>query len=96
MASFDQLRIKYQSVFDVIQQQRVGITNLHRQGGKLVIKGIAPSLEAAKKVWDEIRSVDARLYDVTANFLVDPSLQYRLHRVPPGHVYSSGFNPDGP
>jgi len=75
MASFEELKSKYQSVLQVIQQQQVSVKNLHMQDGKLFIKGAAPSLEAANKVWDEIKRVNPRADDIMADFPVDPSLQ---------------------
>jgi nucleoid-associated protein YgaU len=77
MASFEELKSKYQSVLQVIQQQQVSVKNLHLQDGKLFIKGAAPSLEAANKVWDEIKRVNPRADDITADFPVDPSLQQK-------------------
>jgi nucleoid-associated protein YgaU len=75
MASFEELKSKYQSVLQVIQQENVSVKNLHLQDGKLFIKGAAPSLEAANKVWDEIKRVNPQADDITADFPVDPSLQ---------------------
>jgi len=74
MASFDEQKAKYQSVLDVIQEQGVSVKNLHQQDGKLFIKGAAPSLDAANKVWDEIKRINPGLDDITADFPVDPSL----------------------
>ena len=65
MASLEELKAKYQSVLQVIQQQRVSVKNLHLQDGKLFIKGAAPSLEAANKVWDEIKRVNPQADDIT-------------------------------
>ena len=75
MASFEELKTKYQSVLQVIQQQQVSVKNLHMQDGKLFIKGAAPSLQAANKVWDEIKRVNPKADDITADFPVDASLQ---------------------
>ena len=94
MASFEELKSKYQSVLQVIQQQQVSVKNLHMQDGKLFIKGAAPSLEAANKVWDEIKRVNPRADDITADFPVDPSLQQqtgsgiRTYKVKPGDTLS--------
>jgi len=74
MASFEELKTKYQSVLQVIQQQQVSVKNLHMQDGKLFIKGAAPSLQAANKVWDEIKRVNPKADDITADFPVDASL----------------------
>jgi nucleoid-associated protein YgaU len=75
MASFEDLKAKYQSVLQVVQNQQISVKNLHLQDGKLFIKGIAPSLDAANKVWDEIKRVNPTADDVTADFPVDTSLQ---------------------
>jgi len=75
MASLDELKTKYQSVLQVIEKQHVSVKNLHMQDGKLFIKGAAPSLEAANKVWDEIKRVNPRADDIAADFPVDTSMQ---------------------
>jgi nucleoid-associated protein YgaU len=98
MASLDELKAKYQSVLDVIQQQQISIKNLHQQDGKLFIKGAAPSLDAANRVWDEIKRVNPSGDDITADFPVDPSLRQqsqqqqsqsaRMYRVKSGDTLS--------
>jgi nucleoid-associated protein YgaU len=75
MASFEDLKAKYQSVLQVIQNQQISVKNLHLQDGKLFIKGVAPSLDAANKAWDEIKRVNPAADDITADFPVDTSLQ---------------------
>jgi nucleoid-associated protein YgaU len=75
MASLDELKAKYQSVLQVIQNQQVSVKNLHVQDNKLFIKGVAPSQEAANKVWDEIKRVNPRADDITADFPIDTSMQ---------------------
>src|SRR5215831_12552719 len=75
MASFEELKAKYQSVLEVIEEEQVSVKNLHLQDDKLFIKGVAPSLEAANKVWDEIKRVNPSADDITADFPVDTSLQ---------------------
>ena len=74
MASFEELKAKYQTVIDMVQTQGVRLANLHIQDGKLFIKGTAPSLEAANAVWDEIKRVNPRADDITADFPVDSSM----------------------
>jgi len=75
MPTFDELKAKYQKVLDVVQKQQVTVQNLHLQDGKLFIKGTAPSVDAANKVWDEIKRINPRLDDITADFPVDASRQ---------------------
>src|SRR5215813_4109404 len=97
MASFEELKAKYQSVLQVIQEQQVSVKNLHLQDGKLFIKGFAPSMDAANKVWDQIKRVNPTADDITADFPVDTSLQQqpsataanvRMYTVKPGDTLS--------
>jgi LysM repeat protein len=74
MATFEEQKTKYQSVIQIVQAEGVQLANLHQQDGKLFIKGSAPSVEAADKVWDEIKRINPRLDDIIADFPVDPSL----------------------
>jgi len=74
MASFEEQKAKYKTVLQTIQDQGIQLANLHQQDGKLFMKGTAPSLEAANKVWDEIKRINPRLDDILADFPVDPSL----------------------
>ena len=74
MASFEDLKKKYQSVLDMVQQQNVQMKNLHFEGNKLIMKGVAPTQEAANHVWDEIKRINPKLDDITADFPIDPNL----------------------
>jgi nucleoid-associated protein YgaU len=75
MASLDDFKSKYQTVIERIEAEGVQLANLHVQDGKLFMKGTAPSLEAANKVWDEIKRINPKLDDITADFPVVPSTQ---------------------
>ena len=75
MASFEELKTKYQSVLETIEKEQVSVKNLHLQDDKLFIKGVAPSIEAANKVWDAIKRVNPSANDITADFPVDTSMQ---------------------
>ena len=74
MASLEEQKIKYQAVIQQVKTQGIQLANLHQQDGKLFIKGTAPSLEAANKVWDEIKRINPKVDDIIADFPVDPSL----------------------
>jgi hypothetical protein len=69
-ATFGTLRSKYQSVIEMVYTQGGQITALGQQDGKLVIKGTAPSLEAANRIWDQIKNVNPNMDDITADFPV--------------------------
>jgi LysM repeat protein len=96
MAQLDELKNKYQSVIQTVQAQGVQLANLHIQEGKLFIKGVAPSLDAANKVWDEIKRVNPKLDDIIADFPVDSSrastastpAPFKTYTVKPGDTLS--------
>ena len=69
-ATFEQLKAKYQPVLDKARAEGVQINSLHEQGGKLVIKGSAPSLDAVKSLRDEIQRINPQQDDIIADFPV--------------------------
>jgi len=81
MPSLDEFKAKYQSVLQVIENQQISVKNLHVQDGKLFIKGAAPSIDAANKVWNEIKRVNPKADDITADFPVDPSMAQQTANV---------------
>jgi hypothetical protein len=70
----NQLKQKYQSVLDLIQQSGVRLAHLHVQDNKLFMEGEAPSDEIKNRVWDQIKSVDSTYSDLTCDLRVNPSL----------------------
>ena len=68
---FNQLKQKYQTVLNTIEQQNVRLQNLHVEGDKLFIRGTAPSEQAKNEVWDQIKLVDPNYSDLTADIIVD-------------------------
>ena len=73
-AQFDQLKQKYHSALETLDQQGIRLQNLHVEDGKLVLIGAAPSEDAKNKVWDEIKKIDANYADISADITVDQSL----------------------
>ena len=70
----DQLKQKYQSVLNLIEQQGlVRLQNLHVQDGKLFLRGVASSQEAKNRVWDQIKLVDSSYSDLIADISVEES-----------------------
>jgi LysM repeat protein len=69
---FDQLKQKYQSVLNLIQQENVQLSNLHVQADKLFIRGTAPSEAVKNKIWDEIKLVNPKSDDIIANLTLRP------------------------
>jgi hypothetical protein len=70
--SLNDLKNKYSSVFEEARSQGVQISDLREQDGKLVIRGTAPSQEAANRVWEAIKRVNPSLNDVMADIKVSP------------------------
>lgn len=71
---FNELKGKYQSLLNVVEQEKVQLQNLHVQDNKLFIKGIAPSDDAKSKVWDQIKVIDPNYdNDLIADFSVESS-----------------------
>jgi nucleoid-associated protein YgaU len=69
---FDQLKQKYQSVLNLIQQENVQLSNLHVQADKLFIRGTAPSESVKNKIWNETKSVNPKCDDIIADLRVQP------------------------
>jgi len=101
MASFEELKAKYQPVLTVVQSKQVQMANLHMQDGKLFMKGTAPSQEAANAVWDAIKRINPKLDDVIADFPIDTNMKSgmsgmsgesgsnaRMYKVKPGDTLS--------
>jgi nucleoid-associated protein YgaU len=72
---FNQLKQKYQSVLNSIEQQNVRLQNLHVENDKLFIRGTAPTEEAKNAVWDQIKLVDPNYSDLTADITVEAPQQ---------------------
>jgi nucleoid-associated protein YgaU len=65
---FDQLKAKYQSVLNFIQQeQNVQLQNVNMEGDKLFIRAAAPSADAKNRIWDQIKLVDPNYSDLIAD-----------------------------
>ena len=74
MDRLEELKNKYRSALNTIQQKGVRLTHLHVQDNKLFIQGAAPSEEIKNEVWNQIKAVDASYSDLTCDLTVDPSL----------------------
>jgi LysM repeat protein len=72
---FNQLKQKYQSVLNSIEQQNVRLQNLHVEDDKLFIRGTAPSEQAKNAIWDQIKLVDPTFSDLTADITVEAPQQ---------------------
>jgi nucleoid-associated protein YgaU len=74
MDRFDELKLKYQSVLNLIPQKGVRLAHVHVQDNKLFLQGAAPSQESKNAIWDQIKLVDPNFGDLTCDLSVDESL----------------------
>lgn len=78
MPKIDELKQKYQSVLNLMQQQGVAqVQNINMQGEKLFIRGVAQSEQAKNKLWDQIKLVDPNYSDLIADISVSESSRDR-------------------
>ena len=70
---FNQLKQKYQTVLNTLDQQGGRVQSLHVDNGKLVIVAVTPSEDAKNAVWDQIKLVDQNFSDLQADITVDES-----------------------
>jgi LysM repeat protein len=72
----EQLKSKYQSVLNLMNQLGVQLLNLHVQDNKLVLRGRAKTSIDSNKIWDQIKLVDSDYQqDLTAEitYATEPS-----------------------
>ncbi|MGB2636769.1 MAG: LysM peptidoglycan-binding domain-containing protein [Candidatus Acidiferrum sp.] len=74
MADLDQLKMKYGSVLNAINQSGVRLAHVHIQDNKLYIEGACGTEAIKNKIWDQAKLVDPSYSDLTLNLTVDPSL----------------------
>jgi len=86
---FQELKQKYQSALTVIEQQQIQLQNLHVQDDKLYIRGIAPSQDAANKIWDQVKLINPSLDDLTLELQVSQT-QAQGAAAPAGQSAQSG------
>lgn len=72
-ASLESLKAKYNSAIQSAREEGVQIWSMTEQDGKLVIRGTAPSAEAADRFREQIRSTNTNMDDVIVNLTVGSS-----------------------
>ena len=70
-ASLDALLNKYRSAILIARQQGVQISEMSVQGGKLMIQGTAPSVDAANRFNQEIVRINPNMDDIAVNLKVN-------------------------
>ena len=70
----DQLKAKYQSVLNTIQQVNGSLKNVNMEGEKLFIRAEVGSEELKNQVWNAIKQVNPTYEDLHADIIVNPAL----------------------
>lgn len=78
MASFEELKAKYNSVLEEGHDIGMTVQNLHAEGDKLLIRGVVCSEYAKNKIWDAVKAVDASVSDVIVDVNVASGLKYTV------------------
>ena len=73
-ADLEQLKLKYGSVLNQIQQLGVRLAHVHIQDDKLYIEGACGTEAIKNRIWDQVKLVDPTFNDLTLNLTIDPSL----------------------
>ena len=61
---FEQLKQKYKSVLDKLQQEGAQVQNLNLEGSQLHLKAIVVSEASKNRIWDAIKAVDPTFADL--------------------------------
>lgn len=64
------LRSKYDPVVRLMHARGVRVRTIEMQGSKLLLRAEAPTDEVKNAIWDEIKRVDPRYGDLTADITV--------------------------
>ncbi len=72
-ADLEQMKQKYASVLNVINQKGVRLSHMHIQDNKFFLQGAAGSEAIKNLVWDEVKKVNPSLNDITVDLMVDPA-----------------------
>ena len=74
MERFDELKLKYQSVMNLIKMKGVVLAHCHVQDNKLVLQGAAPSEDIKNDIWNQVKLVDESFGDLVCDLSIDESL----------------------
>jgi nucleoid-associated protein YgaU len=78
MASFDELKSKYNAVLEKGHEVGLNVQNVNEEDGKIMIRGTVPSEYAKDQLWNVIKGIDASVSDATIDINVQPGLTYTV------------------
>jgi len=73
-ADLEQMKQKYASVLNLINQTGVRLSHMHIQDNKFFLQGAAGSEQIKNRIWDQIKLVNPTADDITCDLTVDPSV----------------------
>jgi nucleoid-associated protein YgaU len=74
MADLEQMKQKYASVLNLINQSGVRLSHLHIQDNKLFLQGAAGSEQIKNRIWDQVKLLNPAADDIICDLTVDASL----------------------
>lgn len=78
MASFDELKSKYNAVLEKGHDVGLNVQNVNEEDGKILIRGVVPSAYAKDQLWEVIKGIDASVSDATIDINVQSGLTYSV------------------
>ncbi|MEP7336884.1 MAG: LysM peptidoglycan-binding domain-containing protein [Acidobacteriota bacterium] len=78
MASFDELKSKYNAVLEKGHDVGLNVQNVNEEDGKILIRGVVPSAYAKDQLWEVIKGIDAGVSDATIDINVQSGLTYSV------------------
>lgn len=78
MASFEELKAKYNAILDKGHEVGLTVQNLNQEGEQLLIRGVVPSDYAKNELWDVAKGVDASVSDLILDVNVQSGLKYTV------------------
>ena len=72
-ADLEQMKQKYASVLNLINQTGVRLSHMHIQDNKFFLQGAAGSEQIKNRIWDQIKLVNPAADDINCDLTVDPS-----------------------
>ena len=92
---FEQLKQKYQSALNLMQQLQVHVQKINMEGTRLLICGVAPSVDVKNRVWNQIKLIDASFNDLICDLSVSqqqPTVSQSPATMTAGASVSGGQN----
>ncbi|MCI0661626.1 MAG: LysM peptidoglycan-binding domain-containing protein [Acidobacteria bacterium] len=78
MASFNDLKSKYNPILQKGEEVGMTLQNIHLDGEKILIRGVVPSDFAKNQIWDAVKRIDPSVSDAIIDINVQHGLTYNV------------------